>query len=359
MALLEVEDLTVNFYTEEGVVTAVDELSFRIERGEMFGVVGESGAGKSVTALALMGLVEEPGRIESGTVRFGGVDLLAMGDEEIRDVRGNRIAMIFQDAQTALNPVYTVGEQISEAVRHHLDYGGAAARERAVQLLDRVGIPEAAARYDDYPHQFSGGMQQRVVIAMALSCDPDLLIADEPTTALDVTIEAKILDQIEELADEFDTAVQLITHDLGVIAKVCDRVMVMYAGEPVEKAPVEELYYDPKHPYTVGLMGSIPRIGDRRERLQTIPGKMPDLVQVPPGCSFHPRCPFAEEVCTLNEPELVDPETGADATDASAERAAACHEYTGQLSGGLDYEVEVRETGDEAERSRLEGDGNA
>ncbi|MFB6074542.1 MAG: ABC transporter ATP-binding protein [Haloarculaceae archaeon] len=342
MALLEVEDLTVSFYTEDGVVHAVEDLSYRIEAGEKFGVVGESGAGKSVTALALMGLIEDPGRIESGTIRFKGEDLLEMSDEEIRSVRGNEIAMIFQDAQTALNPVYTIGEQISEAVRHHLDYGEREARERTIRLLDQVGIPEAETRYSDYPHEFSGGMQQRAVIAMALSCDPDLLIADEPTTALDVTTEAKILDEIEELADEFDTAVQLITHDLGVIARVCDRVMVMYAGKPVEKAPVEELYYDPKHPYTVGLMSSIPRIGDERERLQTIPGTMPDLVEVPPGCSFHPRCPYAEEACTRKEPPLVHPDMGTDASDATSDRAAACLAYTGDLSGELDYEVEVR-----------------
>jgi len=340
MALLEVENLTVNFYTEEGVVTAVDDLSFRINRGEKFGVVGESGAGKSVTALSVMRLIEEPGRIESGTIRFDGQDLTELSDSEVRDVRGNDVAMIFQDAQTALNPVYTVGEQISEAIRHHLDYDDTAARERTIRLLDDVGIPEPEARYDDYPHEFSGGMQQRAIIAMALSCDPELLIADEPTTALDVTIEAKILDRLDRLADEYDTAIQLITHDLGVIAEMCDRVMVMYAGRAVEKASVEELYYDPKHPYTVGLMSAIPRIGDRQDRLKTIPGTMPDLVEVPSGCSFHPRCPFAEEVCTRKQPPLVDPETG-DGVGLS-DRGAACLAYTGDLDDELDYEVEVQ-----------------
>ncbi|NHX40388.1 peptide/nickel transport system ATP-binding protein [Haloarcula quadrata] len=340
MALLEVENLTVNFYTEEGVVTAVDDLSFRINRGEKFGVVGESGAGKSVTALSVMRLIEEPGRIESGTIRFDGQDLTELSDSEVRDVRGNDVAMIFQDAQTALNPVYTVGEQISEAIRHHLDYDDTAARERTIRLLDDVGIPEPEARYDDYPHEFSGGMQQRAIIAMALSCDPELLIADEPTTALDVTIEAKILDRLNRLADEYDTAIQLITHDLGVIAEMCDRVMVMYAGRAVEKASVEELYYDPKHPYTVGLMSAIPRIGDRQDRLKTIPGTMPDLVEVPSGCSFHPRCPFAEEVCTRKQPPLVDPETG-DGVGLS-DRGAACLAYTGDLDDELDYEVEVQ-----------------
>jgi len=341
MSLLEVEDLTVNFYTEDGVVTAVDGLSYTIERGETFGVVGESGAGKSVTALSLMRLIEDPGRIESGEIRFKGEDLLSMTEEEVRSIRGNEVAMIFQDAQTALNPVYTVGHQISEAITHHLDYTDTEARERTIQLLDRVGIPDAEHRYDDYPHEFSGGMQQRAVIAMALSCDPDMLIADEPTTALDVTTEAKILEEIQDLADEFGTAVQLITHDLGVVAKICERVMVMYAGKPVEKASVEELYYDPQHPYTVGLMSSIPRIGDDRERLQTIPGTMPDLVDVPPGCPFHPRCPYAEEACTRKQPQLVDPASGGLADGVDADRAVACLEYTDDLDGELGFEVTV------------------
>ncbi|AUX09682.1 peptide/nickel transport system ATP-binding protein [Halalkaliarchaeum desulfuricum] len=342
MALLEVNDLTVRFYTQEGAVTAVDNLSYRIERGEKFGVVGESGAGKSVSALSLMRLIDNPGQIESGEILFKGENLLDMTEQEVRAIRGNDIAMIFQDAQTALNPVYTVGDQIGEALRHHLDYSEGEARERTIQLLDKVGIPEAETRYSDYPHEFSGGMQQRAIIAMALSCDPELIIADEPTTALDVTIETKILNLIEDLADDMGTAVQLITHDLGVIAEFCDRVMVMYAGKPVEKAPVEDLYYDPKHPYTVGLMSSIPRIGDKRDRLQTIPGTMPDLIELPPGCSFHPRCPFAEEACTRTEPSLLDPETGEPAT-IDSERGAACLEYSGDLTGGLDYDIVVRE----------------
>ncbi|WP_254863729.1 ABC transporter ATP-binding protein [Halovivax gelatinilyticus] len=345
MALLEVSDLSVNFYTQEGVVKAVDGLSYEIDYGEKFGVVGESGAGKSVTALSLMRLIEDPGRIVEGEIVFDGQNLLELSDQEIRNVRGNRIAMIFQDAQTALNPVYTIGEQIAEAIRHHLGYDTEQAKARAIQLLDDVGIPEAETRYNDYPHQFSGGMQQRAVIAIALSCDPDLLICDEPTTALDVTIEAQILELIEELADEYDTAVQLITHDLGVIAQVCDRVLVMYAGKPVEKADVDDLYYDPKHPYTVGLMSSIPRVGDPSDRLQTIPGTMPDLVELPSGCSFHPRCPFAEEVCPQIEPPLVDVETGLPAEE-SATHSSACLEYTGDLEEGLDYEVHVEETAD-------------
>ena len=358
MALLEVNDLTVKFYTQEGTVNAVDNLSFTIDRGEKFGVVGESGAGKSVTALSLMRLIDSPGRIESGEVLFKGEDLLEMSDAEIRKIRGNEIAMVFQDAQTALNPVYTVGEQIAEAMRHHLDYGKKEAREETIRLLETVGIPEAGQRYDDYPHEFSGGMQQRAIIAMALSCDPELLICDEPTTALDVTIEAKILDEIQNLAEEFDTAIQLITHDLGVIAEVCDRVMVMYAGKPVEKAPVEELFYDPKHPYTVGLMSSMPRIGDTRERLQTIPGTMPDLVELPPGCSFHPRCPYAEEACTLSEPPLLDPDTGSPVTGANADRGAACLEYSGDLVDGLSYSVEVADSDIDIPASQIGGDSN-
>jgi len=344
MAMLEVEDLNVRFYTEDGVVKATNDLSYEIEAGERFGVVGESGAGKSVTGLSLMQLIGDPGVVESGEIRFKGENLLEMSHERIREIRGNEIAMIFQDAETALNPAYTVGEQIAEAIRLHMDMEGEAVRDRVVELLESVGIPDAGERYSDYPHEFSGGMQQRVVIAMALSCDPDLIIADEPTTALDVTIEAQILELLGEVTEEFDTAIQLITHDLGVVAEFCDRVMVMYAGHPVEIAPVNDIYYDPQHPYTVGLMSSIPRIGDERNRLQTIPGRMPDLIEMPPGCSFHPRCPYAEEVCTRIEPELVDPETGTEADVSDHDRqAAACLAHTGDLEGELDYEVTVRE----------------
>ncbi|MHC3437814.1 ABC transporter ATP-binding protein [Natrialbaceae archaeon A-gly3] len=340
MTLLEVNDLTVNFYTPEGVVRAVSDLSYTIERGEKFGVVGESGAGKSVSALSLLRLIEEPGRIESGEILLEGEDVLEMTDEELREVRGNRIAMIFQDAGTALNPVYTIGEQIAEAMRYHLEYDEQRAKAETIDLLDTVGIPDAASRYSDYPHEFSGGMKQRVVIAMALSCDPDLLIADEPTTALDVMTEAKILEELKDLAEEFDTAVQLITHDLGVIAEVCDRVMVLYAGQAVERATVEELFYDPKHPYTVGLMASIPRIGAGEERLQTISGSMPDLIDVPSGCSFHPRCPYAEEVCRRKEPPLADPETGRESGPGEG-RGTRCLAYTGDLSSDLSFDVTV------------------
>jgi len=344
MALLEVNDLETRFYTEDGVVKAVDGVSYRIERGEKFAVVGESGAGKSVASLSLMRLIDDPGRIEGGEILFKGEDVLSMSTERLRELRGGEMAMIFQDPQTALNPVYTVGEQIAEAIRVHLDLSESAVEDRAIEMLDMVGIPDPEARYSDYPHEFSGGMQQRAVIAIALSCDPDLIIADEPTTALDVTIEAQILELLDDLCAETDTAIQLITHDLGVVAGLCDRVMVMYAGKPVEMAPVEQLYYEPKHPYTVGLMGSIPRIGDDRDRLDTVPGTMPDLVQLPPGCSFHPRCPYAEKTCTTKEPPLVDPESGTAVEDPSPDdHAAACLEYTGDLQGGLGFEVHVRE----------------
>jgi len=344
MALLEVEDLTVRFYTEEGVVRAVTDLSYEIAAGERFGVVGESGAGKSVASLALMGLIDDPGVIESGEIRFEGRNLLELDDEEMRRLRGDRIAMVFQDPETALNPAYTVGEQVAEAVRLHLDMDETAARERSIEMLEAVGIPDPAGRYSDYPHEFSGGMAQRAVIAIALSCEPDLLICDEPTTALDVTVEAQILDLLADVATEFDTAVQLITHDLGVIAEFCDRVMVLYAGHPVEMAPVEDVYYDPQHPYTVGLMSAIPRIGDDRDRLQTVPGRMPDLIEMPPGCNFHPRCPYAEEACTRIEPELVETDTGrpADVSDHDAP-AAACLAHTGDLEGELGYEVTVQD----------------
>ncbi|WP_423750766.1 ABC transporter ATP-binding protein [Salinirarus marinus] len=342
MALLEVTDLDVRFYTEEGVVRAVDGLSYEIERGERLGVVGESGAGKTVAGLAVLGLIDAPGRIEGGEVRFKGEDLLSASDERLREVRGGEIGMVFQDPEEALDPVYTVGEQVAETIRAQTDLAESAIRERAVETLDRVGVPDPRERYGDYPHQFSGGMQQRVVLATALACDPDLLVADEPTTALDVTIEAGILELLDDLADEYDLAVQFVSHDLGVVAETCDRVVVMYAGRAVERAPVEDLYYDPKHPYTAGLMASVPRLGADRDRLPTLPGSMPDLVDVPPGCRFHPRCPFAEEACTKREPPLVDAsETAADARADSHQ--AACLAYTGDLSGDLDFEVEVRE----------------
>jgi|AntRauTorcE11898_2_1112593.scaffolds.fasta_scaffold00019_53 peptide/nickel transport system ATP-binding protein len=344
MALLEVENLETRFYTEEGVVQAVNDVSYAIDSGEAFGVVGESGAGKSVTSLSLMRLIENPGRIESGEIRFKGRDLLSLSDEEMRELRGNEIAMVFQDPLTALNPVYTIGEQIAEAVRLHRDATDAEARERAIEVLDAVGIPDPEERYDQYPHEFSGGMQQRVIIAIALSCDPDLLICDEPTTALDVTIEAQILELLQDLSEEFDMAIQFITHDLGVVAEICDRMMVMYAGEVVEQGTVEEIYYEPQHPYTVGLMSSIPRVGSERDELDTIPGTMPDLVKLPTGCSFHPRCPYAEEACTRLDPQLVDVDTGrpVDGPDRTT-HSAACLAHSGELDGELTYSVDIVE----------------
>jgi peptide/nickel transport system ATP-binding protein len=297
-----------------------------------------------------MRLIEDPGRIEGGEIRFKGRDLLSMSDEEMRSLRGNEIAMVFQDPLTALNPVYTIGEQIAEAVRLHRDVTDAEARERAIEVLDSVGIPDPESRYSDYPHEFSGGMQQRVVIAIALSCEPDLLICDEPTTALDVTIEAQILELLDDLSEEYDMAIQFITHDLGVVAEICDRMMVMYAGEVVERGDVEDVYYDPQHPYTVGLMSSIPRIGADIDELATIPGTMPDLVELPPGCSFHPRCPYAEEACTRTDPQLVDPETGATADKMGGDgHDAACLAHTGDLRGGLDYSIEIVDDDTEAE----------
>ena len=306
--LLDVRDLHVEFQTERGIVQAVDGLSYEIYEGETYGVVGESGAGKSVSALSIIRLIESPGRITDGEIRYRGRDLLALSGEELRQLRGNEIAMIFQDPMTALNPVYTIGTQIIETIQEHRDVSGTEARERTIQLLGDVGIPDPAKRIDEYPHQFSGGMRQRALIAMALSCDPNLIIADEPTTALDVTIQAQILELLDELQAEYDLSVQLITHDMGVIAEMCDRVAVMYAGKKVEEGPIEELYHSPRHPYTVGLLKAIPRLDDPRERLSTIPGRMPDLVTTPSGCSFRDRCPHAIEACAEEEPPLVSVE---------------------------------------------------
>ncbi|PCR89521.1 ABC transporter ATP-binding protein [Natrinema ejinorense] len=346
MALLEVEDLVVQFYTDDGVVRAVDGISYEIRAGETVGLVGESGAGKSVASLALLRLIQAPGEIVSGEIRFQGRDVRECSAEELRAIRGNEIAMVFQDAEAALDPVYTVGEQIAEAIRAHDDVTDTQARERAIDLLERVGIPNPATRYADYPHEFSGGMQQRVVIAMALSCDPALLVCDEPTTGLDVTVQAGILELLDDLARESETAIQLVTHDLGIVAELCDRVVVQYAGEIVERAPVEALYYDPKHPYTVGLLASIPRLGDDSERLTTVPGTTPSLVDPPTGCRFHPRCPYAETACARRTPPLIETDSGTPAADAGPEtHLAACLEYTGDLEEGLDYDVQVRDEG--------------
>jgi peptide/nickel transport system ATP-binding protein len=303
-AILSVRDLATYFYTEEGTVKAVDGVSFDLHEGETLGIVGESGSGKSVTALSVMNIVDSPGRVESGEVRYRGDDLLQRSEEEIRSIRGADISMVMQDPMTSLNPVFTVGYQISRVIREHESASKADAREQAVSLMREVGIPDAESRYDEYPHQFSGGMRQRILIAMAISCGPDVLILDEPTTALDVTIEAQIFDLIEELQAERNMSVILITHDLGVVAGVCDRVAVFYAGTVVERAPVDDLYENPKHPYTRGLMRSIPRLTTDIDRLSVIEGSVPNPAALPSGCSFHPRCPHATEECTEYDPEL-------------------------------------------------------
>jgi oligopeptide transport system ATP-binding protein len=303
--LLEVDDLRTHFVTRDGVVKAVDGVSFVLERGQTLGIVGESGCGKSVTALSIMRLIPEPpGKIASGRIVFQGEDLLKMNDRQIRAVRGNRIAMIFQDPMTSLNPVLTVGRQISESLELHLRMTSRQARTRAVELLALVGIPSPERRIDDFPHQFSGGMRQRAMIAMALSCNPELLIADEPTTALDVTIQAQILDLIANLRREFDTAVMLITHDLGVVAGVADNIIVMYAGKVIESASTEELFGNPRHPYTLGLLNSVPRLDEiRHDRLEPIEGLPPDLIDLPVGCAFAARCPFVIDRCLEAVPE--------------------------------------------------------
>jgi peptide/nickel transport system ATP-binding protein len=302
--LLEVKNLKTQFWTDEGTVKAVDGVSYSIEHGETFGVVGESGAGKSVTGLSLIDLIESPGEIVDGEVIFKGQDLLSLSESELRNIRGDEVTVIFQDALSALNPVYTVGTQITDVLLAHKEITKSRAREKATSLLSEVGIPNAAARIDDYPHQFSGGMRQRVLIAMALACDPDLIIADEPTTALDVTIQAQILQLFNEIQREKDVAIQLISHNIGVIAQVCDRMGVMYAGEIIEEGPVEQIFEQPRHPYTVGLLKSIPRLDDPRARLETIEGSMPELVSLPQGCSFADRCPHATEECRDHDPEL-------------------------------------------------------
>ena len=304
--LLEVKGLETRFFTQDGVVQAVNGISYTLDEGETLAIVGESGCGKSVGVMSLLQLIPQPpGKITGGEVWFDGKDLLQMNDNEIRQVRGHRIAMIFQDPMTSLNPVLTIGFQVSEALMLHMGMDKAAARRRSVELLELVGISEAADRLDDYPHQFSGGMRQRVMIAMGLSCNPQLLIADEPTTALDVTIQAQITDLVNRLRDEIGMAIIWITHDLGVVAGLADRVIVMYAGFVVEEALVKDLYGDPRHPYTKGLLGSLPRLDAlRAERLTSIEGLPPDLIDLPPGCPFHARCDYRIDKCATENPQL-------------------------------------------------------
>jgi oligopeptide transport system ATP-binding protein len=303
--LLEVDDLKVEFRTREGVAKVINGVSFHVNAGETLAVLGESGSGKSVTAQAIMGILDmPPGFISGGQIRFHGKDMLAMSDEQRRKIRGNGIAMVFQDALSALNPVFTVGFQIGEQFRIRKGLSRREAKKRSIDLLDQVKIPNAKQRVTEYPHQFSGGMRQRVMIAMSLALDPEVLIADEPTTALDVTVQAQIMDLLADLQRERQMGLILITHDLGVVADVADRIAVMYAGRIVEEANVHELYARPGHPYTVGLLNSIPRIDEKGQELRTIKGLPPNLMRIPPGCPFHPRCPKAQPVCVESVPPL-------------------------------------------------------
>ncbi|MFF3515507.1 ABC transporter ATP-binding protein [Streptomyces sp. NPDC002573] len=323
--LLEVRDLHVEFRTRDGIARAVNGVSYRVDAGETLAVLGESGSGKSVTAQAVMGILDvPPGRITGGQVLFRGQDLLALKEEERRRIRGAAMAMIFQDALSALNPVLTVGDQLGEMFVVHRGMSRRDARARAVELMERVRIPAAAQRVRDYPHQFSGGMRQRIMIAMALALEPALIIADEPTTALDVTVQAQVMDLLAELQREYRMGLVLITHDLGVVADVADRIAVMYAGRIVETAPVHDLYKAPAHPYTRGLIDSIPRLDRKGRELYAIKGLPPNLMDIPPGCAFHPRCPLARDVCLTDVPPL---------HEVSADRRSACHFWRECLDG--------------------------
>jgi oligopeptide/dipeptide ABC transporter ATP-binding protein len=312
--LLEVKNLKTYFYTEDGVVRAVDGVNFEVYPGEVLGLVGESGCGKSVTSLSIMRLIAKPGRVDAGEILLDGENLLELPEQEMIKVRGNRISMIFQQPQTALNPVFKVGDQLSEVLNVHQDLGKDAGWKRAIQLLKMVGVPDPERRVEAYPHELSGGMAQRVMIAMALACVPELLIADEPTTALDVTIQAQILDLMRDLRREMGTSVILITHDLGVVAEMAERVAVMYAGEIVEQTDVNSLFDEPLHPYTQGLIGSIPVLGQIKERLDVIPGSVPNLINLPSGCRFAPRCQarfkYGLSICTEIKPELDEVKPG-------------------------------------------------
>ncbi|MES4889766.1 ABC transporter ATP-binding protein [Streptomyces sp. NPDC096012] len=323
--LLEVEDLHVEFRTRDGVAHAVNGVSYAVDAGETLAVLGESGSGKSVTAQAVMGILDTPpGRITGGRILFQGQDLLTLKEEERRRIRGAGMAMIFQDALSALNPVLSVGDQLGEMFVVHRGMSRKAARAEAVELMDRVRIPGAAQRVRDYPHQFSGGMRQRIMIAMALALEPALIIADEPTTALDVTVQAQVMELLAELRREYRMGLILITHDLGVVADVADRIAVMYAGRIVESAPVHDIYKAPAHPYTRGLLDSIPRLDHKGRELYAIKGLPPNLMHIPPGCSFHPRCPMARDVCRTDEPPLFA---------VSEERGSACHFWRECLHG--------------------------
>ncbi len=308
MKLLSVENLAVVFETESGQAKAVNDLSFTLERGKVLGIVGESGCGKSVTSLSVLRLIASPGKILSGRIYFDGQDLLKLSEGQMQEIRGNKIALVPQDPMTSLNPVYTVGKQIMEAIVLHQKVGQQEAKKRAIEVLEKVRIPSAKTRVDNFPHEFSGGMRQRVMIAMALSCEPQLLIADEPTTALDVTVQAQILSLLKEIQEQQGMAIMMITHDLGVVAETCDDVVVMYAGSAVESATVKDLFKDPKHPYTIGLMESIPRHGSGR--LKAIDGQPPSLVNLPDACRFAPRCHLAQEKCLKGIPALEEKAAG-------------------------------------------------
>jgi oligopeptide/dipeptide ABC transporter ATP-binding protein len=315
--LLSVHDLVVEFATEQGTVRAIDGVSFDVYPNETIGLVGESGCGKTVTGLSILRLIPSPpGRIASGHIQFMGRDLAAVSELEMREIRGRNVSMIFQEPMTALNPVFTIASQMIDVLTQHRGLTKQEARAAAVDMLNKVGIPEPAKRIDEYPHQLSGGMRQRVMIAMALSCDPQLLVADEPTTALDVTTQAQVLEQINRLQEEFHMAVILITHDLGVVAETCRRAMVMYCGRIVETAPIEQLFARPRHPYTIGLLNSIPKIREERQaELPIIPGRVPDLLHLPSGCRFADRCDRSDKVCRVKEPIL----------DGDGDSAVACH----------------------------------
>ncbi|MDP4221640.1 MAG: ABC transporter ATP-binding protein [Bacteroidota bacterium] len=319
MALLEVKNLQTYFFTDDGVSKAVDDVSYSVDPKETLGVVGESGCGKSVTALSIMRLIPDPpGKTVGGEILFEGRDLLKISEEEMRSIRGNKIGMIFQEPMTSLNPVFTVGNQIEESILLHEKVSKEEAKSRAIEMLKKVGIPAPEQRYREYPHQLSGGMRQRIMIAMALACNPSILIADEPTTALDVTVQAQILELIKSLQESLGMGVILITHDLGVIAETADKVAVMYASHIVEYSNADEIYYNPLHPYTVGLLGSIPKLNIESDRLMTIEGTVPVPTNYPPGCNYAARCPYATPLCISDEPRLIEHETG---------HWAACHHW--------------------------------
>ncbi|WP_079025504.1 ABC transporter ATP-binding protein [Streptomyces yangpuensis] len=330
--LLEVDNLQVEFKTRDGVAKAVNGVSYSVSAGETLAVLGESGSGKSVTAQAIMGILDSPpGRIAGGEVRFHGRDILKMSDEERRKLRGDKMAMIFQDALSSLNPVYSVGDQLGEMFRVHRGMSKKDSKAKAIELMDRVKIPAAKARVGDYPHQFSGGMRQRIMIAMALALEPDLIIADEPTTALDVTVQAQVMDLLAELQREMNMGLILITHDLGVVADVADKIAVMYAGRIVETAPVHEIYKRPSHPYTRGLLDSIPRLDQKGQELYAIKGLPPNLLRIPTGCAFSPRCPKVQDICRTEIPVL-HPVTEQDGTELPG-RGSACHFWKDQIHG--------------------------